>query len=172
MKRIILGLSVVVLAVACGPAESSEAPANEASQETMETPVEETAPAEAPAAMSFTVKTTGETMTDMAFAPKQLVVNAGAEVTITLTNEAESAAMVHNLVIINVGSQEEINTQAMEAGVDAEFVPENDNIIAATSLANPGEEVTVTFTAPAAGTYQYICTYPGHASMKGILVVN
>ena len=36
-----------------------------------------------------------------------------------------------------------------------------------------GETVDVSFKAPAAGTYPYICSFPGHlaAGMKGSLVV-
>jgi uncharacterized cupredoxin-like copper-binding protein len=48
------------------------------------------------------------------------------------------------------------------------------NVIAATALAGNGETVEVTFTVPAAGKYQFICTFPGHfiAGMVGTLVVS
>ena len=46
-------------------------------------------------------------------------------------------------------------------------------IIAASPLAGGGETVTVEFTAPAAGKYQFICTFPAHfqAGMVGQLIV-
>ena len=46
-------------------------------------------------------------------------------------------------------------------------------IIAASALAGGGETVTVEFTAPAAGKYQFICTFPAHfqAGMVGQLIV-
>ena len=47
-------------------------------------------------------------------------------------------------------------------------------MIAATTLAGNGETVEVTFTVPkAAGSYPYVCTFPGHfqAGMKGTLEV-
>jgi azurin len=35
-----------------------------------------------------------------------------------------------------------------------------------------GETTTIEFTAPAAGTYDYICSFPAHyAMMKGKLIV-
>jgi nitrite reductase (NO-forming) len=38
----------------------------------------------------------------------------------------------------------------------------------------PGESKTISFTAPAAGTYQYVCTIPGHApaGMVGTMTIN
>jgi azurin len=42
-------------------------------------------------------------------------------------------------------------------------------VIAHTPMAKPGETTEVTFTAPAAGTYPFICTVPGHYMlMKGV----
>ncbi|MDE0837988.1 MAG: plastocyanin/azurin family copper-binding protein [Kiritimatiellae bacterium] len=39
-------------------------------------------------------------------------------------------------------------------------------------MLGPGEEDVVTFTAPAAGTYNYLCTFPGHyAVMNGVMTV-
>jgi azurin len=54
------------------------------------------------------------------------------------------------------------------------MAPEDaDKVIAATKMLGPGETDTVSFTAPAAGTYDYICTFPGHAmaGMRGVLTV-
>jgi azurin len=47
------------------------------------------------------------------------------------------------------------------------------DVIAHTGLVGPGETVEVTFKAPAAGTYTFLCSFPGHfaAGMKGTLVV-
>ena len=58
---------------------------------------------------------------------------------------------------------------------DTAFVPAKfkAQIIAASALAGAGETVDVEFTAPAAGKYQFICTFPGHfqAGMVGQLIV-
>jgi azurin len=46
-------------------------------------------------------------------------------------------------------------------------------IIVFTKLLGPGESDTITFNAPAAGVYDYICTFPGHVilGMRGKMTV-
>ncbi|MQG65022.1 MAG: azurin, partial [SAR202 cluster bacterium] len=40
-------------------------------------------------------------------------------------------------------------------------------------LLDPGASGEVTFTAPASGTYQFVCTFPGHNfTMFGDFIVN
>lgn len=169
-------LVITAFMASCGGGEADSNKTTEKSSEEKEMKMEETAPVETETMeveeVSLEVKTTGELMTDMAFEPKRLEVPAGAQVKVTLVNTATSEAMIHNFVLINAGTQEEVATQALEAGPDADYIPENSNILAATSMANPGETVVVEFTAPTkAGTYQYICTYPGHTAMKGVFLV-
>lgn len=119
------------------------------------------------------LKTVGETMNTMAYKPGRLSVPAGATVQLTLENTASAAAMIHNAVIIQIGKQMDVINAGAKVGQDGGFVPkDHPAVIAATELAQPGETVKLTFTAPdEPGTYQYICTYPGHQSMKGILLV-
>ena len=67
-----------------------------------------------------------------------------------------------------------VNAAAMARATD--FIPADmkDQVLAATTLAGPGETVEVTFKVPAApGTYPYMCTFPGHfaAGMRGTIVV-
>jgi azurin len=55
-----------------------------------------------------------------------------------------------------------------------EYIPEarKDDMIAHTKLLGPDESETIEFTAPAAGSYDYLCTFPGHfAIMKGKMIV-
>lgn len=176
MKRIFLMMSALFLVASCG--NGTETPVDDASttSESEEINLEEEVVAEAdtsePIEVEMLVFTKGETMTEMAYEPARLEVPAGSLVTITLENKATSEAMIHNIVFIKRGKQEEVCTAGLEAGPEKEYIPENENIIAATSLAGPGETVEVEFTAPKEkGTYQYVCTYPGHTAMKGILLV-
>ena len=48
-----------------------------------------------------------------------------------------------------------------------------DKVLRATKLLGPGETDTVTFTPKAAGTYDYVCTFPTHyaAGMRGTITV-
>ncbi len=174
MKRIFLTMTVVAgLLWSCGG--GGEEPATE-SNTTEQSEAMEEAPMsdEQMEAQEVTInlETVGETMTTMAYEPKQISVPAGAKVTLILKNTATSEAMVHNAVIIEAGKQTAVSDAALEAGATASYLPDASMYIAATSLAQPGETVEMTFTAPSKkGTYQYICTYPGHTAMKGLMVV-
>lgn len=116
------------------------------------------------------IASVGETM---AYDQSSLTVKAGQKVHLTLTNHATSPAMKHNWVLVQPGKEAEVATAGMTAGESAGYIPSGDaNIIAHTPLSQPGGMVEVTFTAPAAGSYPYICTFPGHyMTMKGTLTV-
>ena len=66
-------------------------------------------------------------------------------------------------------------TPGSPAGSQGHYLPpdKKDQVIAFTPLAGVDETVEVAFKAPAAGTYPFVCTFPGHvaAGMKGTLVV-
>lgn len=180
MKRLIMIFMGAVLATACGNAgeepQETEAQMNETEQTAPaadETEATEEVEMEEKA-VSLEVKTTGETMTTMAYEPNRLTVPAGAEVKLTLTNSATAEAMIHNIVFIERGKQEQVSQAGLAAGKENGFLPEDSEyIVAASDLAYPGETVDLMFTAPEnPGTYQFICTYPGHTAMKGILIVN
>jgi azurin len=102
---------------------------------------------------------------------------AGQKVTVTLTNAGTlpKVAMAHNFVLLKAGTDVSAFAMAAMSHQDAGYMPPElaDKVIAATKLVGPGESDTVTFTAPAAGTYDYICTFPGHAlaGMRGVLNV-
>jgi azurin len=176
MKRIALSLSAMFLMVACGggeaPATETETTQESTEQATPEATSEDNVTEEAQA-VTLDLAAVGETMATMAYEPTRLEVPAGAEVTVNLMSKATAEAMIHNVVFIERGAQEEVSMAGLEAGKENNFVPaDNEKIVAYTEIAQPGETKSVTFTAPAeAGTYQFICTYPGHTAMKGILLV-
>ncbi len=88
-------------------------------------------------------------------------------------------AMPHNLVVVTAGSREKVGLAAMElpAGhTDRQgraWVTEDRAIIAATKLLEPAQNETLKMTAiRTEGTYEYVCTFPGHwGVMWGQLVV-
>ena len=97
----------------------------------------------------------------------------GQQVKLVFENTAKSPAMQHNVVFVaDEGSINRVGQAAMSAA-DTEYIPEDDAIIAYTPLAQPGETVEVTFTAPEEpGDYPYICTFPGHyMMMQGVMTV-
>ncbi len=114
--------------------------------------------------------TVGETM---AYDKTAFTVKSGQTVHVVLTNHATSQAMKHNWVLVSPGKEAEVATAGMTAGEAAGYVPKGSaDVLAHTGLSQPGGQVEVTFTAPAAGTYPYICTFPGHyMTMHGTLTV-
>lgn len=112
----------------------------------------------------------------MQFNKKEMTVKAGATVTLTLKHTGTMAvtAMGHNWVLLKQGTDvATFATAAVEAGVDGDYVPAGTTaVIAHTKTIGGGESTTVEFTAPEAGTYEYICSFPGHwAMMRGKLIV-
>jgi len=109
----------------------------------------------------------------MAYDQTALTVKSGQKVHLVLTNRATSPAMKHNWVLVQPGKEADVATAGMTAGESAGYVPAgNANVIANTPLSQPGGQVEVTFTAPPAGSYPYICTFPGHyTTMHGTLTV-
>jgi azurin len=85
-------------------------------------------------------------------------------------------AMAHNFVLVKPGNDPmQFANAGIAGGFQGSYIPPDrkDQVIAFTPLAGVGETVEVTFAAPAAGTYPFICTFPGHVAggMKGTLVV-
>ena len=104
-----------------------------------------------------------------------IVVEAGKPVQITLVNED---SMPHNIAVVAPGSLEEVGQAAekMPPEPDAEgrlYVPNSPKVLQATKMAEPGRQITLSFTAPTEpGEYQYVCTFPGHwRRMTGTLAV-
>lgn len=114
----------------------------------------------------------------MKFDKEALTVKEGQTVAITFKNvgKVPKIAMGHNLVVLKTGTEPMAFAAAGMAQKDTTGLPTDEEmlkaVIAATKVLGPDEEETITFTAPAAGAYPYICTFPGHAAlMKGVLTV-
>lgn len=111
----------------------------------------------------------------MTFNKKEIKVQAGSTVKLTLTHTGTmpAAAMGHNFVLLKQGT--DVTAFAMEAMnfPDNNYIPKDtDKVIAHTKIIGGGESVTIEFKAPAAGTYTFICSFPGHyAMMKGTFIV-
>lgn len=99
-----------------------------------------------------------------------LTVPAGQQITLTFNNN--SAGQSHNWVLVNGGDDvaQRVDDAGIAAGAPNYIVPGPD-VIANTAMLSGGGDETITFTAPAAGTYTYLCTFPGHytTGMKGTL---
>lgn len=112
----------------------------------------------------------------MLFNLKQIEVTAGSTVRINLKHigQMDKNIMGHNFVLLKAGVDlTEFATKAITAK-ESEYIPadKKDQIIAHTSLIGGGESTFVEFTAPASGSYKFLCTFPGHyALMQGDFIV-
>ncbi|MGI9527692.1 MAG: azurin [Weeksellaceae bacterium] len=177
MKKLILMTAAVFALSSCGKETKT----------VEESTTETTAPSiEAPAVETTTEDTTvaaenGEATLeiagtdDMKFTKNELKVPAGSKVTLTLKHEGKlpKESMGHNWVLLKQGTNiQDFAMDAMKA-VETDYVPTGSAaVIAHTKVIGGGESVTITFDAPAAGTYDFICSFPGHyGSMQGKFIV-
>ena len=112
----------------------------------------------------------------MKYDKTELKVKAGQEVTLTLRHQGKGdiKIMGHNFVLLKQGIIiPAFAAKAAAAGQKEDWIPEGGkDVIAHTKMIGGGQSTTVTFTAPAAGTYDFICSFPGHSGlMKGKFIV-
>jgi azurin len=111
----------------------------------------------------------------MKFDMSEIKVKQGQTVVLTLnhTGKLPATAMGHNFVLLNQGVvMADWATAAVQAK-DNDYIPnDGKDVIAHTKTIGGGESTSVTFTAPAAGTYDFLCSFPGHyAMMNGKFIV-
>jgi azurin len=111
----------------------------------------------------------------MRFSANRIEVKAGQKVKIELKNAGSlpKEVMGHNLIVLKPGSDV---TAFAAKGMNAkatDYIPADaPEMIAHTKLLGPGESQQIEFDLPGAGTYPFLCNFPGHvALMNGQLVV-
>ena len=111
----------------------------------------------------------------MKFNIKKFTVKAGQKVKLTLTHtgKLDKKIMGHNVVILNKGVKSSLFASKAAASKDNDYIPEGTtDVVAHTKMIGGGETTTIEFTAPEAGTYDFICSFPAHfAMMKGKFIV-
>jgi uncharacterized cupredoxin-like copper-binding protein len=111
----------------------------------------------------------GNTMDAMHYSPDKLSVKMGSTVRIHFKNNSKDEAMQHNFVLVYDSTGQTVATAAINA---LDHLPTSESILFGIPSMKPGSDTTFEFAAPAAGTYQFICTYPGHyPKMSGTLTV-
>lgn len=111
----------------------------------------------------------------MQFNVKEIKVKTGQKVTLTLRHigKLDINIMGHNLVILKQG----VNLAEFAAEAtnfrDNKYIPTNSkDIIAHTDLIGAGQTSIIVFDAPEAGTYEFLCSFPGHfGMMQGKFIV-
>lgn len=122
-----------------------------------------------------TVEITIEANDQMKFDLSEIKVKEGDTVVLTLKHVGKlpKAAMGHNWVLLGQGvDMKSFAMEAMKAKAN-DYIPEGtEDVIVHTPMLGGGEEATITFTAPEAGEYTFICSFPGHyALMNGTFIV-
>ena len=161
--------TVALMVASCGNNKKPE----EAAQ-TTEQPAATEAPATNQDAEAANV--TLEATDQMTFNLKEIKVKAGQTVNLTLKHvgQMDKKVMGHNFVLLKKGTDlSAFGEAAVAAGPANEYIPNGGaDVIAHTKLLGGGETDTISFKAPEPGTYEYICSYPGHFSlMRGVLIV-
>jgi azurin len=161
---------------AAAPAAPAPAAAKEAAPASAPAAAAAAPAAAAPAAVAeITIKP--DTANPLAYDTKEFKVKAGQKVKLIFNNVHPAVPQPHNIVIAKAGSKDKLLGLAMQMatapdGMAKGFIPEAPEILFHTKLLQPNQSETLEFTAPAAGEYPYMCTFPGHgAIMNGVMKV-
>lgn len=161
-------LALVFLIAGCGSGSSTQKEvAVESKQEETASEIEQSIPE--------TVSLTIEGNDLMQFNTDKLEAVEGQTVTLTLkhTGQMSGDVMGHNWVLLATGTDVAAFGGAAVAAKENGYIPEDmvESVVAFTETIGGGQESTVTFTAPKAGYYTFICSFPGHYGvMQGTFV--
>ena len=112
---------------------------------------------------------------DMKYSVTEIAAKPGETLRLKLVSKGTlpKVAMAHNVVVLKSAAKQADFANAAATARATDFVPPDmkDQVLAASGLAGPGETVEVTVKIPAAGSYPFICTFPGHfaAGMRGTI---
>lgn len=118
-----------------------------------------------------------DTANPLAYDTKEFKVKAGQKVKLTFNNTHPAVPQPHNILIAKAGSKDKLLALAMGMatapdGMAKGFIPDSPDILFHTKLLQPNQTEVLEFTAPAAGEYPYMCSFPGHgAIMNGVMKV-
>lgn len=109
----------------------------------------------------------------MRFDANEIRVKTEEKVKLTLnhTGKLDKNVKGHNFVLLTQGIDVAKFSQAAMNARDTEYIPST-GVITHTKLIGGGESTTIEFTTPKRGTYDFVCSFPGHyAMMKGKFIV-
>jgi azurin len=174
MKYTFIALSIFMGAMtSCGGGEKTTSTENSATENTSTEVTTEEGTQESEDGV---VEVTIESNDQMKYNLSEIKVKAGSTVVLTLVNVGTMPKdkMGHNWTLLNAGidSEEYALEAANAADNDYQVKGRESDVLAHTAILGPGETETLTFTAPEAGSYKYVCTFPAHyGTMNGVLIV-
>jgi len=163
-----VALSLGLLIAACGTNKAGDDSGTEYSTEQVESKVTPT---------GDTVAVLLQTDDNMKYDKSEIKVKEGQVVKLILHHKGTmpKKAMGHNFVLLKQGVDLEDFGNAAAKAKSPDFNLPSDimsKAIANTPMIGGGETVTIEFLTPAKGTYQYLCSYPGHyGMMQGVFIV-
>lgn len=112
----------------------------------------------------------------MKYDKNEIRVKAGQKVRLTLKHvgKMDKSVMGHNWALLAQGADMAEIGQAAASAEKSDYIPDDykDQILEHTKMLGGGESDTIEFEAPAPGTYDFMCTFPGHyALMQGKFIV-
>jgi azurin len=113
----------------------------------------------------------------MKYSVTKIEAHPGQKVTVELRNDGTlpKEAMGHNWILLKAGTDATSYAMSSMTAKSENYQPKSlaSRVIASIPMLGPKESGKVTFTAPAPGSYAYLCSFPGHAQagMKGVLIV-
>lgn len=155
-----IGLASALVLSACGGGGSDQEPAEGNSGGTG---------GGASAAAATTLEVSADPNGALGFVPATLTAPAGQPFTVNFDNPA-STNVPHNWVVVEQGQEQAVAQAALATGGD---VPEDTpGLLVDADVLQAGNSEEIEVEGLEAGTYSYICTFPGHyPSMKGTLTV-
>ncbi|TCC99405.1 plastocyanin/azurin family copper-binding protein [Pedobacter hiemivivus] len=129
-----------------------------------------------PAAEAISNTLTLSAHDEMKFDKTELKALAGKPITLTFAHigTMDKNTMGHNFILLKKGTDIDDFVKKALTAKDNDYIPksESDKIIAHTKLLPGGATDTIEFTVPEKGTYDFICSFPGHAAtMRGKFIV-
>ncbi|MFL1011988.1 azurin [Flavisericum labens] len=111
----------------------------------------------------------------MQYNTKEIRVKAGQKVKLTLRHigNMDINVMGHNFVLLKRGTDLVAFGNKAATQKENNYIPENsDEVIVHTDLIGGGQTTSIEFDAPEVGTYEFLCSFPGHyALMRGKFIV-
>ena len=111
---------------------------------------------------------------NMIYDKNKIEVKSGRNIILTLNHKGKVSKefMGHNFVLLKKGVNIDEYAKKAVLAKSNDYIPNSDETIAYTKMLGGGESTTISFLAPEAGIYNYICSFPGHYMlMRGELIV-
>ena len=168
MKNIILLIFSIILFLSCGSGEKKEKKEKFKYERTKESL--DNIPMNNPDDFKVILNS----FDNMIYDKNKIEVKSGRNIILTLNHKGKVSKefMGHNFVLLKKGVNIDEYAKKAVLAKSNDYIPNSDETIAYTKMLGGGESTTISFLAPEAGIYNYICSFPGHYMlMRGELIV-